>query len=130
MVDYTLYANSCGIKQKDMVRVIHEDYPHFGAAQMSLACNPWRNAVQLIPEAEEMLVNEFGKGPGLSISPKIIGGKRNHDNKNKPNRLAVRLDNALRSQVQEIYERMCFVTMQDLLEAAIAEFVRNHGVRE
>ena len=123
MADYVTYANSCNIKQQDMVNVIKKQYPAFGKAQMSFACNPWRNALQLIPEAEQLLVDEYGRGPGLSITPTL---PRNHDNKNKPNRLAVRLSNELRSQVQDVYEQMCFVTMQDLLEAAICEFVKKY----
>ena len=123
MADYVTYANSCNIKQQDMVNVIKKQYPAFGKAQMSFASNPWRNALQLIPEAEQLLVDEYGRGPGLSITPTL---PRNHDNKNKPNRLAVRLSNELRSQVQDVYEQMCFVTMQDLLEAAICEFVKKY----
>ena len=123
MADYVTYANSCNIKQQDMVNVIKKQYPAFGKAQMSFACNPWRNALQLIPEAEQLLVDKYGRGPGLSITPAL---PRNHDNKNKPNRLAVRLSNELRSQVQDVYEQMCFVTMQDLLEAAICEFVKKY----
>lgn len=126
MADYVTYANSYGIKQQDMVGVIRKEYPRFGKEQMSMACNPWRNALQLIPEAEELLVKAYGLGPGLSITPNIK--TKNHDNKNKPNRLAVRVDNALRSQMQELYEQMCFVTWQDFIEAALAEFVRKHLV--
>ena len=61
MTDYVLYAESCGILQKDMVRAIQEHgWPQFGKAHMSLASNPDRNALQLLPEAEEALVKEFG----------------------------------------------------------------------
>lgn len=130
MVDYVLYAVSCQIKQKDMVDAIREHYPTFGKIQMSLACNPERNALQLIPAAEDLLVEKYGPGPGLSISPKIEGRKlRRHDNKNKPNRMCVRLDDSLRSRVEAIYKSLCFVSYQDLLEAAIAEFVQKHEVR-
>lgn len=127
MADYVLYANSCGIKQQDMVRVIQKSYPRFGKPQMSLASNPQRNALQLIPAAEDILVSEFGPGPGLSISPKVCN-KRSHENKNKPNKLCVRLNDTLRSQLQAVYEQMAFSTMQDLLEAAVAEFVERHKV--
>ena len=109
-----------------MVGVIQKDYPYFGKEQMSFACNPERNALQLIPAAEEMLVDAFGLGPGLSISPKVCN-KRSHGNKAKPNRLYVRVNDALRSQIQSIYERMCFASMQDLLEAALGDFVRKYG---
>ena len=125
MADYILYAESCGIQQKDMVRVIRKGYPYFSKAQMSLASNPDRNALQLIPAAEDILVAAFGKGPGLAISPKLSRSK-SHGNKGKPNRLYVRLDDSLRSRVQAVYEQMAFATMQDLLEAAIAQFVEKY----
>ena len=121
MANYIRYADVCGIKQKDMIEVIQKEYPHFGAAQMSMAFNPERNALELIPEAEELLEKAFGRGPGLSISPRL--GIRNHENKRKPNRLCVRLDDALRSRVETVYKQMCFVSMQDFIEAAIAAFV-------
>ena len=121
MTDYNLYASSCGIMQKDMVRVIQEDYPRFTKAYMSFASNPQRNAIQLIPDAEKKLVSAFGPGPGLSISKSAK--KRSHSNRHKPNRLYVRLDDSLMARVQSLYEKMCFVSMQDLLEAAISEFV-------
>ena len=125
MADYDLYAESCGTQRARLTDVIKEKYPHFGKAQMSMACNPERNALQLIPAAEELLVAAFGPGPGLSISPALTH-RRSHENKRKPHRLSVRLDDALRSQVQDVYEQMCFATMQDLLEAAIAEFCQKY----
>jgi len=126
MANYTLYAESCGILQKDMIRAIQKEFQHFGKEQMSLACNPWRNALQLIPEAEQLLEESFGKGPGLSISPPMRLSQRKHDNKNKPNRLCLRLDNDLRSRLQTVYEQMAFTSMQDLLEAAVAQFVEKY----
>ena len=130
MANYTLYADACGIMQKDMVRVIKEKYPEFSKSQMSMASNPERNALQLIPAAEELLVGAFGRGPGLSISPALSHPARNHGNKAKPCRLYVRIDNALRSRVQAVYEQMCFASMQDLLEAAISQFVEKYERRE
>lgn len=130
MANYLLYADHNEITQKDMVQAIQQYYPDFSKVQMSLACYPERNALQLIPAAEDILVANFGGGPGLSISPKIEGRKlRRHDNKNKPNRMCVRLDDSLRSRVEAIYKSMCFVSYQDFLEAAIAEFVQKHEVQ-
>lgn len=127
MADYILYGDSCGIKQRDMVSVIKSHYPFFGKSQMSFACNPERNALQLIPAAEEMLVDKFGPGPGLSISPKLAH-RRHTEHRKKANKLYVRVDDHLRSQIQTIYERMCFASMQDLLEAALGDFVRKYEV--
>lgn len=127
MADYTLYANTRGIKQINMVSAIKEKWPEFGKVQMSLACNPNKNALQLIPAAEDTLVRKFGAGPGLSISPKLEGKRnRSHGNKRKPNRLYVRLDDGLRSRLQAVYDKMAFTTMQDLIEAAIDQFVRKY----
>ena len=128
MADYILYGDSCGIKQSDMVRVILQCYPYFSKIQMSLASNPERNALQLIPAAEEMLIAEFGKGPGLSISPRVCN-KRSHENKNKPHKLGVRVNDQVREQMQTVYEQMGFATMQDFIEAAICEFVQRHERR-
>ena len=125
MADYILYGDSCGICQADMVRCIKDKYPYFSKSQMSMACNPVRNALQLIPAAEDMLVEKFGPGPGLSISPKLEH-KKFHGNRAKPNRLYVRINDDLKARVQRVYEQMCFASMQDLLEAAIAEFVQKY----
>ena len=127
MIDYLRYADIAGIQQKDMVEAVATEYPGFTKAQMSFACNPAQYALCLIPEAEKLLEDRFGKAPGLSISIKI--GDKKHGNKNKPNRLYVRLDDSLRSRVQSVYESMCFASMQDMLEAAIADFVSRHERR-
>lgn len=123
MIDYIRYMDVAGIMQKDMVAAIQHEFPDFDKVRMSLACNPAKNALCLIPEAEKLVEAKFGRGPGLSITPKF--GKT-HDNKNKPNRLYVRLDNSLRSRVQTVYEQMCFASMQDLLESAISQFVEKY----
>jgi hypothetical protein len=127
MIDYLRYADVAGIQQKDMVEAVATEYPGFTKAQMSFACNPAQYALCLIPEAEKLLEDRFGKAPGLSISVKI--GDKKHGNKNKPNRLYVRIDDSLRSRVQSVYESMCFASMQDMLEAAIADFVSRHERR-
>ena len=124
MIDYNRYMDVAGILQKDMVSAIRAEFPDFDKVRMSLACNPAKNALCLIPEAEKLVENKFGRGPGLSITPRL--GNKSHENKNKPNRLYVRLDNTLRSRVQSVYEKMCFASMQDLLEAAISDFVSKY----
>ena len=130
MPNYLLYADHNEISQKEIVAAIQKYYPEFSKIQMSMACYPERYAIQLLPAAEDILVDNFGGGPGLSISPKLEGKKlRRHDNKNKPNRMCVRLDDSLRSRVEAVYQSMCFVSYQDLLEAAIAEFVQKYERR-
>ena len=121
MANYNLYADVSGVRRSQLIAEVRRKYPDFGAVQMSYACKPERYALQLIPAAEELLVKAFGAAPGLSISPRIANPDK-HGNKNKPNRLCVRIDDSLRSRIQAIYEGMCFATMQDLIEAALSQF--------
>jgi hypothetical protein len=128
MANYLLYGDSCDISQSDMVKAIQTKYPYFNKRQMSLACNPQRNALQLIPAAEEILVKAFGEGPGLSISAKVERNKW-HQLKNKPNQLCVRLNNDMFERMQALRNQMGFASNQDFLEACVAEFLTHHEVR-
>ena len=121
MANYNLYADVSGVRRAQLIAEIQKKYPDFDAIQMSYACKPERYALQLIPAAEELLVRAFGSAPGLAISPKLTSRDR-HGNKNKPNRLCVRVDDNLRSRIQAVYEKMCFASMQDLIEAALSQF--------
>ena len=124
MTDYIGYAAVKGITRQDMANVVSKHFTNFTKVQMAFASHPEVYALQLIPEAEKLIEDRYGKGPGLSISKK----GRNHGNKNKQHRLYLRLDDATRSRLQSLYERMAFATMQDLLEAAVSEFITNHEV--
>lgn len=128
MANYLLYGDTCDITRSDMVAVIRKKYPHFDKRQMSLACNPERNALQLIPAAEELLVEAFGEGPGLSISPVLVKKRWTHT-RGKPNQLCVRLNNDLFSRMQELRQKMGFASNQDFIEACIAEFLTHHEAR-
>ena len=128
MADYLLYGDSCEISRSDMVAVIQKKYPHFDKRQMSLACNPQRNALQLIPAAEELLVGAFGPGPGLSISAKVEK-KKWVQSRRRPNQLCVRLNNDMFARMQDMKEKMGFASNQDFLEACVAEFLTHHEAR-
>ena len=129
MANYNLYGKTVNAMQKDMVSIIKAKYTLFRKEYMSLACNSEKTALQLIPAAEELLADALGAGPGLSISPSMNRHTK-HDNKNKPNRLCVRVGNDLRSRIQAVYEQMCFASMQDLIEAALAQFVDRYEVKQ
>lgn len=128
MADYLLYGNSCEVTRSDMVNVIRKKYPHFDKRQMSLACNPQRNALQLIPAAEELLVNAFGPGPGLSISASVER-KQWPKHKTKPNQLCIRLNDEMFGRMQALMRQMGFASNQDFLEACVAEFLTRHEIR-
>mgnify|MGYP002624159820 CR=1 FL=1 len=123
-----LYAETCGINQSRMVSAIQKHYPHFGKVQMSLACNPKQNALQLIPAAEDILVANFGLAPGLSISAKRERKKRSEEVRRKNNQLCVRLSPELKERMNKCMERMGFITNQDFLEACVVSFLDKYEV--
>jgi hypothetical protein len=89
-----------------------------------MVCNPEKNGLCLLPAAEELLVANFGHGPGLSITRP---DKRNHANKEKPKRLYLRLSDPMYAQVEDLMSRLCFASMQDLLEAAVQQMIERYG---
>ena len=89
--------------------------------------NPSKNGVCLLPEAEELIEKAYGPGPGLSISKNYQKKRKNHENKDKPHRLCVRLNDTMYEQVNSLLGKMCFATMQDFIEAAIAAMIDKYG---
>lgn len=124
MVDYNKYFNSVSITRNDAIRVIRPKFRKFDKEPLSMCFNVDQYGVQLCPEAELLLAQNFGYGEGLSIE--VPKKRKSHGNKNKPNRMYVRISNNLYSRVLAVYNRMSFTTMQDLIESAINEFCANH----
>lgn len=124
MTNYDHFRESKGISNNDMIQAIQTGFPRYSKIQQSMVNNPYKNGVCLLPEAEELLVKRFGAGPGLSISAKP---NKSHGNKAKPNRLTVRIDDALLAQLQSAMERLHFATVQDFIEAALAQMCQKYG---
>ena len=118
MSDYALFMDSAGITRKDAIKSLSAKYPKFGKATMTMVCNPDDYGVALIPDAEKKLIDDFGVHAGITLRR-----RRADANRKKKNRLTVRLDDSLFEQVSEVYRRSAFCSMQDMIEAAIVEFV-------
>jgi hypothetical protein len=128
MPDYRLYCSTAGITNAEMVEKLKSKYPKYTKATQSMVCNPADYAVQLIPAAEDLLMEAFGYAPGLAAPDPDVKRRKEHGNKAKPNRLYVRLDNELMERVKNAAARMHFAFMQDLVEAALLQFVDRYGV--
>ena len=124
-MDYNKFRESKNLINADMIRCIRTKYPKYTKVQQSMVCNPEKNGVCLLPAAEELLVSAFGPGPGLSISKP---DKRNHENKEKPHRLYLRLSGPMMAEVDALMSRMCFASMQDFLEAAVVQMIERYRV--
>lgn len=118
MADYALYMEAAGVSRKQAITTLNNKYPKFGKATMTMICNPQDYGVQLVSEAERELIDAFGYHSGLAERR-----RRNDHNRKKKNKLTLRLDDSLYQQLQEVYHRTAFASMQDMLEAAVVEFV-------
>lgn len=118
MADYALYFDGANITRKQAISTLNNNYPKFGKATMTMICNPDDYGVQLIPEAEKKLIDEFGWHAGLAERR-----RKSESRRKKKNKLTLRLDDSLYMQLQEVYHRTAFASMQDLLEAALVEFL-------
>ena len=128
MPDYRLYCSTAGITNGDMVEKLKEHYPKYAKSTQSMICNPADYAVQLIPAAEDLLMDAFGYAPGLAAPDPDIRRRRSHGNRARPCRLYVRVDEALMDRVKSTAARLHFATMQDMIEAAILQFVEKYSV--
>ena len=129
MPDYRKYCSVAGITNRQMVEELKKVWPKYGKPTQTMVCDPSGYAVQLLPEAEEILVRAFGYAPGLAMPDPEEKKPRSHDNKQKPHRLYVRLDDALMSRVKDAMERMHFATAQDMIEAALYQFCDRYAAR-
>lgn len=126
MPDYRLYASTAGITNGQMVDKLREKYPKYTKATQTMVCHPDDYAVQLIPAAEDILMDAFGYAPGLASPDPDIRRRRSHGSKARPCRLYVRVDEALMDRVKSTAARLHFGTMQDMIEAALVQFVEKY----
>ena len=71
--------------------------------------------------AIKRLVAAFGYYAGLAHRP------RKKDTRKKANRLYVRLDDAMFDRLKQLFARTAYSSMQDLIEASLADFIDRHG---
>ena len=135
MPNYPEYMTAAGITNRDMIQELRKFYPRYGKPVQSMICHPEKYGVQLVPEAEARLMLAFGECGGLSDSWCIIDANdlpkpRKRERRLKANKLTVRLDDSLFTQLRALYDRTAFASMQDMVEAAIVEFLNrraDHG---
>ncbi|MBP5461217.1 MAG: hypothetical protein J6Y20_03740 [Lachnospiraceae bacterium] len=133
MPDYNTYCKEAGITNKDMIAELKKYYPRYGKPVQSMITHPEKYGVQLVPEAEARLMLSFGEHKGLSDSWCIIDAgdlpkeTRRAERRTKANKLTVRLDDSLFTQLRELYGRTAFSSMQDMVEAAIVEFLNRRN---
>lgn len=122
MPDYPLYMQAAGISRRDTINELKKQFPNFEKSSLAMVCNPDNYGVQLTPEAEKRLVAAFGYYAGLATRP-----RKKDTARKKANRLYVRLDDAMFDRLKQLFARTAYSSMQDLIEASLADFINRHG---
>jgi len=134
MTDYNRYTAEAGITNREMIEELHRYFPRYGKPTQTMVCHPEKYGVQLTPQAEAIIVRRFGDYPGLSEGwdfaniDDLVMKKRRPERRRKGNKLTVRLDDSLFSELRALYDRTAFASMQDMVEAAIVEFLNKRHI--
>ena len=123
MPDYRSYCSFAGITNREMVAALQEKFPKYAKPTQTMVCDPAGYAVQLVKEAEAVLVERFGTAPGLAFP---AGKRRSHNSSLRPRRIYARVTERLYSRMERLQRRMSFATMQDLVEAALFAFCEKY----
>ena len=115
MADYEKYRNSVRISNVQMTEVLREAFPSFSKIQASMVNAPEKYGLCLTPEAEAVLIANFGYGDGLNAKLRKNSKVKRH----KSNRMAVRLDDPTYDMVKDKMAEMGLKNAQDFLELAI-----------
>lgn len=127
MSDYIAYRDDKNITNGQFIEALHNKYEKFTKIQSTFISYPDKYGLCLTPEAEDVLVKEFGVGPGL-----VHYKKRKHSQKRrKNNRMEVRLPDEMYVRVVSMMHSLGFTTVQEFLETTLAVMLeREDGTNE
>lgn len=121
MSNYAKYRDSVGIKNADMIRAIRGSYKNYSGATNAMVNNPERYGVCLLPEAEKILVANFGSGSGLDY--KAEKPIRKACLRKKPNRLSVYLSDDMYRQIIAVMHEDGCDTVQEFLYRILEDYL-------
>ena len=130
MTNYNVYKAEKGISNNDMIRAVKPRFPKYSKVHQSMVVNAEQSGVCLVPEAEYLLVDHFGFGPGLSIiddgtyTPQPVPPQKKKPNRKKPHGYTVRFNAALNEAVRAQMARLNISTMQEYIEEAVNFFLQ------
>ena len=137
MTDYSSYREHVGITNPEMTKALHSVYRGFGRPAASFVNNPERSGVCLLPEAEVLLVNKFGPGPGLAsleFTPEVLEAnppkKHRPDCRRKSCRITFRMDEDTYKQAIQLKESAGALSMQELFEILLKDAIKRWEAEE
>lgn len=132
MVDYIAYREDKGLSNNDMIRAIKPRFPKYTKAHQSFVCHASTNGVCLLPEAEHVLIDRYGFGPGLSVlddgtytpSPVPEPKPRKKPVRKKPHGYTVRFNAETNEAIHAQMRRLNIRTVQEYMEEAVSFFIQ------
>lgn len=123
MTNYSLYRDSAGISNNDMIKAVHAQFPGFSKIQNSMCSNPEKYGVCLLPEAEKLLIDAFGNAPGLQTADTAPAAP-SRPKRTKPNRLVCYLTDEIYKSIREMMDEQGFTTVQEFLNVILTKLVK------
>ena len=133
MQHYNEYRDAVGISQSTMVQVLRPHFPSFTKSICSIVERPEKYGCCLTPEAEVVLTETFGKGPGLAFPPGANTSTPpvpKHCKRERPNRITVWLHDDLYLRLMSLKTEKEYPTIQALAEAALRDFIERESYAE
>lgn len=135
MTDYKSYRKAAGITNPDMTRAVAGLFPDYSKVQSTMVNAPEKYGVCLLPEAERLLCDLWGPGPGLASVPFEAGDedpdlrilkapppkKKKSDRRKKKNAVIFRMDDALYRRALLLKEQSGCASMQELFETLLLD---------
>lgn len=131
MQNYEEYRDAVGITQTVMVQVLRPYFPGFTKSIAAISNNPRKYGVCLCPEAEVVLTETFGPGPGLAFPPEqndvSMPVPRRREHRRKGNRITVWFSDDMYFRLLSLKTAKEYPTIQAMAEAAVAEFIDRYS---
>jgi len=133
MQNYEEYRDHVGITQSIMVSLLRPYFPSFTKSIAAICNKPHKYGVSLCPEAEAVLIETFGPGPGLAhpdADCDLPMPKRRRENRTRGNRITVWMNDELYLRLISLKTTNEFPSIQALAEAALRDFIERASYAE
>jgi len=133
MQNYEEYRDYAGISQTTMVSILRPYFPSFTKSIAAICNKPRKYGVSLCPEAETVLIETFGRGPGLAFPAEANtcpAPVPKQCKRERPNRITVWLHDDLYLRLMSLKTEKDFPTIQALAEAALRDFIERASYAE
>lgn len=118
MQDYEQYREHADVTSTDMVKALQPHFRGFTKNIMAYLNRPGKYGICLVPEAERIIVETFGSGPGLA-SRKYK--KHRPAKRSKGHAVTVRMDDDLYLRLMSLKTDGEYPTTQALAEALLRD---------